>query len=123
MRLTPNQAATIRRIAKEMFPADVRIGLFGSLVHNAAKGGDIDLLVETDTALDNPVSLACRYTARLQQTLGDQPLLPTRGQNIRLSTISPDKPGCVYEPIISANTSAPAPSACGRKGKLASAAN
>jgi uncharacterized protein len=72
MRLTQNEVETIRRTARDVFPADVRVWLFGSRTQDEARGGDIDLLVETDTPLDNPVSLACRYTALLQQALGDQ---------------------------------------------------
>lgn len=65
MRITENQAERILHIAREVFSADARIWLFGSCVQDNAKGGDIDLFIETDTPLENPASTACRYIALL----------------------------------------------------------
>ena len=48
MRLTAEQAETIRRATAEIFGPDARVRLFGSRLDDAACGGDIDLLVECD---------------------------------------------------------------------------
>lgn len=36
------------------------------------KGGDIDILIETEQKLVDRVSIACRLTSQLQMQLGDQ---------------------------------------------------
>ena len=38
----------------------------------AEKGGDIDLLVETDRKLENRIAMECRVASELQIRLGDQ---------------------------------------------------
>ena len=54
MRLDSQHIAAIKRLAAEQFGARVRVRLFGSRVDDAAHGGDVDLLVELDTQLDQP---------------------------------------------------------------------
>lgn len=64
MRLTPRQHQTIRNMINEMIP-DARIKLFGSRTDNTARGGDIDLYVETGT----PASAL--MVAQIQRRLED----------------------------------------------------
>lgn len=52
MRLTTEQAKIIRQATHQRFGSDARVWLFGSRTDDNAKGGDIDLLIETPTALD-----------------------------------------------------------------------
>ncbi len=44
MRLTPRQAQSIKEVIQQ-FDADAEIFLFGSRTDDAARGGDIDLLI------------------------------------------------------------------------------
>ena len=48
MRLNDQQRAAIRATVAETFGTDARVWLFGSRVDDAKRGGDIDLLIETD---------------------------------------------------------------------------
>jgi predicted nucleotidyltransferase len=70
MRLTAEQANTIRRIASEEAGDDIVVRLFGSRLDDAARGGDVDLLVRMPHPVDNPALLAARLSARLMRVLG-----------------------------------------------------
>lgn len=52
MRMTPQQAETVRMFAHRHFGEDAVIWLFGSRADDSKKGGDYDFLVET--SLDQP---------------------------------------------------------------------
>lgn len=52
MRITSQQAETVRRLAHRYFGEDAAIWLFGSRADDGKKGGDYDFLVET--SLDQP---------------------------------------------------------------------
>lgn len=47
MRLTIDQTRVILQCVQRQFGADARVMLFGSRLDDSARGGDIDLLVET----------------------------------------------------------------------------
>jgi len=80
MRLTAEQIAAIRRTAAEMFGTGARVWLFGSRVDDQGVGGDVDLLIETDTK------------AELRQTLRAQVLLEQAlGEPVDLITSSPQQ--------------------------------
>lgn len=70
MRLTTEQSETIRRIAHEEVGSDGVVRLFGSRLDDAARGGDIDLLLELPRPVDAPALLAARLGARLMRALG-----------------------------------------------------
>jgi predicted nucleotidyltransferase len=74
MRLTPEQADSIRRATAEIFGPDARVRLFGSRLDDDARGGDIDLLVETDQPVAELPRKRVQLVARLQMRLGDQPI-------------------------------------------------
>lgn len=74
MRLSPEQIAVIRQAAEEIFGHDVDVRLFGSRLNDQDRGGDIDLLVASETIIDGKVDKMLRLTARLQLRLGDQPI-------------------------------------------------
>lgn len=47
MRLSPAQTDVILSCVRQQYGADVRVMLFGSRLDDSARGGDVDLLVET----------------------------------------------------------------------------
>jgi predicted nucleotidyltransferase len=69
MRLTTEQADTIRRIVSEKAGEGAVVRLFGSRLDDAARGGDVDLLVELPCAIDNPALFAARLSALLTRAL------------------------------------------------------
>lgn len=48
------------------------IRIFGSRAREDEKGGDIDILIETERQLPNRVVSMCRLASELQMQLGDQ---------------------------------------------------
>lgn len=48
MRLSPAQTHLIVQCLRQQFGADARAMLFGSKLDDTARGGDVDLLVESD---------------------------------------------------------------------------
>lgn len=72
MRLTVTERSTIRDTVRAVAGPQTRVRLFGSRTDDAAKGGDIDLLVDVDHPIDSPVLLGACIGARLQQALGDR---------------------------------------------------
>lgn len=69
MRLTDQQIQTIRRATAELAGEQARVRLFGSRLDDAARGGDVDLLVEVDEPVDNPALLAARLAARISRAM------------------------------------------------------
>ncbi|WP_198323580.1 MULTISPECIES: nucleotidyltransferase domain-containing protein [Methylococcus] len=51
-----------------------RIWLFGSRADDSQRGGDIDLLIETDAVLPNRAEALCRLHGALIMALGDRKL-------------------------------------------------
>lgn len=71
MRITEQQAQTIKRTAQAVFGEGSRTYLFGSRTRDEAKGGDIDLYVQP-TRTDSLFQRKRRMASRLQMALGDQ---------------------------------------------------
>ena len=61
VRLTPEQVRTILATVAEQAGSDVRVVLYGSRVHDASRGGDVDLLIESAT----PPNLLLRARIKL----------------------------------------------------------
>ena len=59
---------------REIFGPDATVSLFGSRVDDTARGGDIDLLVQSDRAVEQRERKVLQLVARLQIRLGDQPI-------------------------------------------------
>lgn len=72
MRLSEDERRLIRAKVAELFGPGARVRLFGSRVDDAARGGDIDLLVEVPEPVGNRPAAAARLAAELQIALGDQ---------------------------------------------------
>jgi len=72
MRMPPNYQTTITEIAAKVFGESASVWLFGSRLDDAAKGGDVDLLVKLESLTADKALLAARYNALLQMKLGLQ---------------------------------------------------
>ena len=73
MRLTPLQRQVFIQTARECFEPLAQVHLFGSRAVNSRKGGDIDLLIETQ--LQDPARIARAHTqflSRVYLALGEQ---------------------------------------------------
>ena len=55
MRLTENQRQSIKSAVTSVVGEGTRIWLYGSRVDDSKRGGDIDLLIETETVLPSRV--------------------------------------------------------------------
>ena len=69
MRLSPEQCTAIRTSVSQLAGNTARVWLFGSRVDDDARGGDVDLLVEVDTAVEEPAQLAARLSARVSRSM------------------------------------------------------
>ncbi|MCF7984792.1 MAG: nucleotidyltransferase domain-containing protein [Thiohalocapsa sp.] len=58
MRLTEDEVATIRRAVQAHFGAGSAVWLFGSRLDEDARGGDVDLYIETASPLPENLFLA-----------------------------------------------------------------
>lgn len=72
MRLTREQIDLIKKTTAACIGPGARVRLFGSRVDDTARGGDIDLFVETDEAIDNRAQAICRLSGALTMALGDR---------------------------------------------------
>ncbi len=72
MRLTESQRAAIKTSVANAIGTESRIWLFGSRTDDAERGGDIDLLIETDKTLPSRVAALCRLEGNLVTKLGDR---------------------------------------------------
>ena len=71
VRLSAREVEVIRSTVK-LVMGSARLRVFGSRAREEEKGGDIDLLVETDRKLENRIAMECRVASELQIRLGDQ---------------------------------------------------
>jgi predicted nucleotidyltransferase len=72
MRLSTEQVQAIRQAARRVLGDGARVSVFGSKALDDRKGGDIDLLFETDAQLDNRANVICELTGALTLALGDR---------------------------------------------------
>lgn len=69
MRLTPAQISTIKSTAQAVLGEGVQVTLFGSRVDDAAKGGDVDLMIEVSDALLEPALVSARIASRVSRAM------------------------------------------------------
>ncbi|MBS1269288.1 MAG: hypothetical protein MAG794_00237 [Gammaproteobacteria bacterium] len=74
LRLTPSQQTTIRELARRHFGDDAEILVFGSRSDGAARGGDLDLYIETDLVGSAALKAELAFRRALQERLGEQRL-------------------------------------------------
>jgi predicted nucleotidyltransferase len=74
MRLSIEQVEIIKHVVEETLGDSARFYLFGSRTDDARRGGDIDLLVETATALtpDALLDAKLKMLAALHRQLGER---------------------------------------------------
>ena len=90
MRLTTAEVADIAAAAKASLPPGTRVALFGSRTDDARRGGDIDLLVETATAMDarQLFKLNIQFTGQLYWHMGERRIdvlmVPAGAEDTRL---------------------------------------
>ncbi len=93
MRLQPKEVNAIRQAARDAFLPGTAVFLFGSRLRDEARGGDIDLLVETPEALspDDLVRRRTHFVSRIYQALDEQRIdvvIATRGQQDGRAVVS-----------------------------------
>lgn len=69
MRLTSAQVDFIKSTARAVVGEGARVVLFGSRVSDEAKGGDVDLLVEFASPLDEPAVVSARMASRISRAM------------------------------------------------------
>lgn len=72
MRLSQEYIAQIRAIIHQQFGEGATLLLFGSRLNDQARGGDIDLYVETDLSAEDVVDAKIATQVQLHKVLGDQ---------------------------------------------------
>ena len=70
MRLTTSQEQIIKSTIDRVLEAESRVWLFGSRVDDELRGGDIDLLVETEAAFPNRAKMLCAPVWRADLRFG-----------------------------------------------------
>lgn len=72
MRLTEAQRQSIKSAVTSVIGEGSRVWLFGSRVDDAKRGGDIDLLIETDSVVPSRTNALCRIEGALVVRLGNR---------------------------------------------------
>lgn len=69
MRLTDEQTQAIRKLSREIAGERCSVRVFGSRLDDAARGGDLDLLLELTDVVDNPALIAAQLSARVSRAM------------------------------------------------------
>ena len=69
MRRTEAQIQAIRQFALEIAGSRSRVRVFGSRLDAAARGGDLDLMLELPEPVDNPALMAAQMAARVSRVM------------------------------------------------------
>lgn len=74
MRITPQQVQITKNTVDRILGTANKVWLFGSRTNDNKRGGDIDLLIETDATINNRAAVLCRLYGALIMALGDRKL-------------------------------------------------
>ncbi len=69
MRIRPQDITAIRTTIYATAPAAGAICLFGSRLNDDARGGDIDLMVDFESPVENPAFLAARLAVQVSRAV------------------------------------------------------
>ena len=69
MPLTKQQIQLIRQLASQVAGSQSRVRVFGSRLDDAARGGDLDLLLELSEPVDNPALMAAKLSAQISRSM------------------------------------------------------
>ena len=69
MRLTDHQTRIIRQLASQVAGSQSRVRVFGSRLDDAARGGDLDLMLELPEPVENPALLAAQMSAQVSHAM------------------------------------------------------
>jgi len=74
MRLTRIQQQITKNTVERVLGTASRVWLFGSRTDETLRGGDIDLLIETEAVLPNRAKILCKLHGALTFALGERKL-------------------------------------------------
>jgi predicted nucleotidyltransferase len=69
MRLTNIQIQAIRNLARQIAGSKCRVRVFGSRLDDAARGGDLDLMLELTEPVENPAQIAAQMSAQVSRAM------------------------------------------------------
>jgi predicted nucleotidyltransferase len=69
MRISPQQIDTIIQAARSIAGQDAQVWLFGSRLDDAARGGDLDLMLKLSEPVNNPALLTAQLSARVSRAM------------------------------------------------------
>jgi predicted nucleotidyltransferase len=69
MRIDHQTAKAIAKLAQEIFGQPVEVRLFGSRIDDQARGGDLDIYIESRSVVDQPAYLSSVLAARVSRLL------------------------------------------------------
>ncbi|MDP2804930.1 MAG: hypothetical protein Q8O24_03210 [Gallionellaceae bacterium] len=69
MRLTDQQIQGIKQLACQVAGAGAHVRVFGSRLDDAARGGDVDLMLELPEPVDNPALMAAQIAAKISRAM------------------------------------------------------
>lgn len=69
MRLTDYQIRIIRQLAHQVAGDQSRVRVFGSRLDDAARGGDLDLMLELPEPVENPALLAAQMSVQVSRAM------------------------------------------------------
>lgn len=72
MRLTAKQIEHIKTVVAAELGPQANVTLFGSRLKDECRGGDIDLLVTSTSAIEQPALVAAKLEAKIIQRIGLQ---------------------------------------------------
>lgn len=72
MRISEQEIALIKKLARQIFGKNTKVFLFGSRVDDQKKGGDIDLFITGDQKSNFTVEHKIDFLVELKALIGDQ---------------------------------------------------